>query len=355
MSVSLKKPLRAKDWRIYPVGAFASHAAAWDALNAGGLKSPLLSSSFVASSLNAFQSGKEKLAVLGDPAQPDAMCIMSSTNGISWATFQPSQAPIGFWLMRPGLDVETALNCLLKALPGFPLVAAITQQDPLLLPRPANSRRMLSFDYIATMHIELNTDYGSYWQSRGKNLRQNMRTVRNRLEKNGYTFQLHCITDAEQVAEAVAQFARMESSGWKGEQGTAVSFDSGQGQFYVDLLQRYCRHGAACIYYLSFNETVVAMDLCLQQDGTVIILKTTYDEAFSEYSPAMMLHQKLLRLLLQSVDFHRLEFYGKARDWQLRLTDQSRAMYHVNVYRWSWLRQMMQKRIGAAETRDTLI
>lgn len=333
-------------WSFYPVGEFVSHAEAWDALNDAEVHSPLLGSNFVLASLQAFGTGKERLAVLGDPLQPEAMAILVPANGFGWDTFQPSQAPIGFWLMRAGQVFDAVLMRLLHDLPGLPLVLGVTQQDPLLCARPADSGHLLSFDYINTMHIELNTDYDSYWQARGKNLRQNMRTVRNRLDKKGLIYQLHCITAANQVSFAVEHFSRMESAGWKGEQGTAVQFDSVQGQFYVDLLQRFCEQGAGCIYYLTFNDCIVAMDLCIRQNGTVIVLKTTYDERYSEYSPAMMLHQKLLRQLLSSADFQRIEFYGKARDWQQRLTEHSRAMYHVNVYRWAWLKSLMKKRIG---------
>lgn len=333
-------------WRFYPASDFAAQAKIWDELNAAGLHTPLLSSEFVLASLHAFGSGEEQLAVCGDPAHPDAMALLKSRSGLAWNTFQAAQNPIGCWLMRPGSKLEALLASLLHALPGMPLVLGVTQQDPWLMARPVDSQHVLSFDYIDTLHVELPGDFEHYWQSRGKNLRQNMRTVRNRLEKNGFSCRLHCITAAEQVEFAIEHFARMESSGWKGIAGTAVQFDSGQGRFYVELLQTLCRQGTGRIYYLTFNETIVAMDLCVCQHKTAIVLKTTYDEVYSAYSPAMMLHQKLLRELSQSGVDDRLEFYGKARDWQLRLTDRSRALYHVNYYRWAWLKTLMQRRIA---------
>jgi hypothetical protein len=330
-------------WKFYPASEFFIYMPVWDALNEEGGNSPLLGSEFVLASLRCFGAGNEKLAILGDPLRPDAMAILVTGNGLSWNSFQPSQAPIGFWLMRPALILEGVLTSLLHALPG--LVMGVTQQDPLLMLRPVDTGRLLSFDYIDTMHIDLNMDYQSYWQARGKNLRQNMRTVCNRLEKNGLSYQLHCIRTADQVAFSMEHFARMESSGWKGIEGTAVQFDGVQGRFYVDLLQKFCEQGMGFIYYLTFNEAIVAMDLCICRNGLLIVLKTTYDEASHEYSPAMLLHQQLVKCLLPLADFKRLEFYGKARDWQLRLTDQSRTLYHVNVYRWAWLRRIMQERI----------
>lgn len=276
------------------------------------------------------------------------MCILVQRGNFLWDTFQPSQAPIGFWLMRAEVDLKTALAGLLRALPGFALVAGLTQQDPLLLPRPSDSARLLTFDYIDTMHIDLNVDYENYWQARGKNLRQNLRTVRNRLDRDGLAYQVTCTTDADQVERYVEHFARMESAGWKAEQGTAVRFDDAQGKFYVDLLQSFCRAGAGSIYSLTFNDTIIAMDLCIHQGGSVIVLKTTYDENYAAYSRAMLLHQEMLRLLMQSGSMQLLEFYGKSREWQLRLTSEMRTMYHLNVYRWGWLRRMRDKRNGQA-------
>lgn len=333
-------------WTFYPANEFEPHAATWDALNACGFNSPLLSSHFLLPSLRAFESGRERLAILGSPDQPDVMCILSQHGNLSWNTFQPAQAPVGFWLMRPGIDLEGVLTGLLHALPGFSFAVGLTQQDPLLLPRPPDSARMLTFNYLDTMHIELNVDFETYWQSRGQNLRQNMRTVRNRLEKKGWSYQLKWIANPDDVSSCVENFARMESSGWKAEEGTAVRFESEQGKFYINLLQTFCHVGAGCIYYLTFNEVIVAMDLCLHQGASVIVLKTTYDETYKEYSPAMLLHQELLRMLMQSGSFQRLEFYGKAHDWQRRLTEEKRTMYHLNVYRWAWLRRLMAQRIG---------
>ena len=198
-------------------------------------------------------------------------------------------------------------------------------------------------------HVDVSGDYESFWQSRGKNLRQNMRTVRNRLEKNGLSFAFKCFTHATEVRDAVQHFGRMESAGWKAEQGTAVQFESEQGRFYVELLENLSKTGSTCIYCLTFNEVIVAMDLCIQQDGSVIVLKTTYDESYHDYSPAMLLHQEILRLLMSENKFQRFEFYGKIRDWQIRLTGEVRTMYHVNLYRWAWLKRVMEKRIAAKD------
>lgn len=333
-------------WTIYPISKFEQHTVSWDALNECGSNSPLLSSRFLIPSLRSFQSGKEKLAILGNPRHPDAMCILKQHHNLIWDTFQPAQAPVGFWLMRPDLDLENALTGLMRALPGFPLVIGITQQDPWLIPRPPNSAKMLTLDYIDTARILIDGDYETYWDSRSKNLRQNMRKARNKLEKDGLEFQLKCISDPTEIKNAIESYGVMESTGWKAADGTAVQLNNIQGKFYTDLLETFCRAGCGRIYYLTFNDAIAAMDLCIHQGNTFIILKTSYDEAYRDYSPAMLLHQELFRVLFQSGDFHRIEFYGKVMDWHLRWTEEIRTMYHVNVYRWERIMRMMQQRIG---------
>ncbi len=332
-------------WAFYPVSVFEQHVIAWDALNVCGSNSPLLSSYFLIASLQAFKSGEEKLAILGEPDQPDAMCILVKHGYLIWNTFQPTQAPIGFWLMRPGINLEEALTGLLHALPGFSLAVGLTQLDPLLLPRPPTSDRLLTFDYIDTGHMVLNGDYGTYWEARSSHLRKDMRHVRNRLEKDGLNCQIKCITDPGEVNFAVKHFARMECSGWKGTLGTAVQFNSAQGKFYVNLLQSFCKVGAGAIYYLALNDEVVAIDLCIRQGGTIFCLKTSYDQNFSKYSPGMLLHQEWFHLLWQSGECQRIEFYGRVTDWQQHLTEEKRTMFHVNVYRWGWLKYLMGQRI----------
>lgn len=332
-------------WTFYPASEFEKHAGSWDVLNACGFNSPLLSSHFALSALQALGSGREKLAMLGRFDHPDAMCILVQRGHFVWDTFQPSQAPLGFWLMRPGLEPEAVLTGLIHALPGFALVAGLTQQDPLLLPRPPDAGRLLTFDYITVAYLLLNERYESFWHAR-KNLRKAMRLEYNRLEKQGLAYQVKCVTDPDEVIDAVRIFARLEASGWKARQGTAVRFERAQGKFYVNLLQSFCRSGTGCIYYLTLNEVVAAMYLSVHQGDTVILLKTGYDNAYREYSPGMLLFQEILRILMDSEHFHRIEFYGRSTAWEMQLTDKTRTLYHVNVYRWAWLRRLAGWRIG---------
>ncbi|MFZ5485095.1 MAG: GNAT family N-acetyltransferase [Pseudomonadota bacterium] len=332
-------------WTFVAATEAAEYASRWDALNAAGARSPLLTSQFLGSALMAFGTGKEKLAILGDLLAPAAMAVVerSSRPGV-WQTFQPSQAPIGFFLKRADLSVETVLARLLRDLPGLAVLFGLTQQDPLLIARPEPGVVTKTLDYIETASIDVGGAFEAYWEQRGKNLRQNLRKVRNKLDKAGLAIQLDCLTAADQMREAVASYGAMESKGWKSRQGTAISLDNDQGRFYLDLLTRHCQAGHGRVYQLRLGDQVVAMDICIDLEGVIVILKTTYDEAAAEYSPAMLMHHEIFQHLFESGEFRRIEFYGKVMEWHTRWTEDKRTMYHVNQYRWPLIKTLVERR-----------
>lgn len=330
-------------WKICPAADFANFRNQWQTLNAEGMASPLLDADFVAPLLREFGNGKEVLAYCEHAGQMQAMTILTSKRRGVWETFQPSQAPIGIWLQRPELDVKPLLSSLLRKLPGFPLVAGLTQQDPQLLQRPQDHGAIRTLDYIQTAKISLKGSFDEYWDARGKNLKQNMKKQRNKLEKEGVALRLHVATSPEEVVGAIADFGRLESAGWKNAIGTAVHADNAQGRFYTSMLEAFCARGAARIYRYFYNDQVAAMDLCIEGNGTIIVLKTAYDENIKDgSSPAFLLRQEELKQLFDSGTLQSVEFYGKVMEWHRKWTEEIRTVYHVNYYRFALLPRLYE-------------
>ncbi|MES2018654.1 MAG: GNAT family N-acetyltransferase [Pseudomonadota bacterium] len=306
--------------------------ARWTSLHVRCQASPMLATDFVQPLLAAFGDGKQWLASCEHEGRTVAMALASKSGRASWSSFQPAQAPIGLWMQEPGLPLAPLLASLMPALPGLPLVFGLTQLDPDLLARPAD---LATLDYIATARITLAGSFDDYWAARGKNLRSNLKKQRARLDKEGVAIRLQISTDPADVAGAVADYARLESAGWKAGGGTAVGADNAQGQFYRAMLEGFCRRGAGSIYRYWFNDQLVAMDLCIEDARQIVVLKTTYDESVpANLSPTLLMREEALRQLFDSQRFERLEFYGKVMEWHTRWTDEVRTLYHVNHYRW---------------------
>lgn len=328
-------------WTLLPATGFAAYADRWAQFNAETCATPLLQPEFVQPLLTELGNGSELLALYQQDGRTCAMAIIVQSGAGKWQTFQPSQAPIGMWMHRPGADVAAMLAALMRALPGMPLVMGLTQRDPALEPRPAAGATIVTADYIQTARVRISGSFDDYWQGRGKNLRANMKKQRAKLVKEGIVNRLEIIRDPDAVAAAVADYGRLETGGWKSGIGTAVDAANAQGRFYQGMLEAFCRRGDGCILRYWFDDKVVAMNLCIEGFGCMIILKTAYDEALgNQYSPAFMMLEETCQRMFGEARFDRLEFYGRVMEWHLRWTDDVRTMYHLTGYRWAPLLQL---------------
>jgi hypothetical protein len=84
----------------------------------------------------------------------------------------------------------------------------------------------------------------------------------------------------------------------------------------------------------------VATDLCVLDNNTLVILKTTYDETIETSSPAMLMRQEVFQSIFAEKSIRRIEFYGKVMDWHTKWSDHFRVMYHVNFYPWMFMKTL---------------
>ena len=327
-------------WEFLPLTEFASNRSSWQNLNRAASNTALLDPRFVLPLLEEFASGQEVLGIYSLGNEPSAMGVFTRNGRFAWQTLQPANAPLGLWVSDPSMPLMGALDELVRALPGFSLLGALSQQDPHILPRPENAARLRTLDYIRTAWIPIAGKFEDYWSARGKNLRHNINRQRNRLARDGKTTRLEILTGADEMARAVEDYSRLETSGWKGEAASAVQVDDAQGRYYRKMLEAFCETSESIVYRYFFNDKLVASDICLRRNGVLIILKTAYDESEHSTSPAQLMRHEAFRDIFDSGEFERIEFYGPVKDWHTKWTDDSRVMYHVNYYRWPVLNKL---------------
>ncbi|HEX5136651.1 MAG TPA: GNAT family N-acetyltransferase [Planctomycetota bacterium] len=326
-------------WKILPAREFAAHAGAWQALNDRGPRTQLLDAEFIGLLLEVFGTGRELLAV-----HDGAMAVLQPKGFARWQTFQPSQGPLGAWVSdAKHPPSEDLLRSLAKEIPGVTLACGVTQIDPEILARPATTPRLRTLDYIETSRITIEGTFPDYWAKRPQNMRSNIRRRRRRLEEAGTPPRLLTITEPAEMARAVAEYGALESSGWKGENGTAVAADNAQGIFYTRMLEAYAERGEATVYQCRYGDRLAASDICIHREGVILVLKVAYDEALASTGPSFLLRHDQLQEIFESGRFERLEFYGKVRDWHTKLTDEIRQMYHITAYRWALVRRAVAR------------
>ena len=327
-------------WRFHnALHSFPSFSKDWDCINRERGNHILLDSRFMESLLRHFGSEKMLLAVRENAAE-SGMALIEPGNPGFWQTFQPGQAPLGAILLGGnGHDPSRLMGELIRSLPGYALGFSVTQQDPdVTCFRNLNgSAAVETLDYIQIPRLTISGKYEDYWKQRSKNLTHNLSRQRRRLKEQGNVLELLTDRNADAVAGAIQEYGLLESTGWKGEEGSAVAADNVQGRIYREMLENFCGRGEAGIYRLQLNGKTVASDLCLQRDGTLVILKTAYDESVQGLSLGLLLHQEIFQSVFEEEKLGVIEFYGRLRDWHTKWTDEIRTMYHINWYRHHWV------------------
>jgi hypothetical protein len=330
-------------WQIHPIARFADHAAAWDTVQHATTRVPFLESAFIQPLLQEFGSTQALLALHAQGSGHDAAAIVTPAGRGMWQTFQPSQLPLGPWLAPAQDDLAERLKSLLRALPGLGLGLGATQLDPMLQTAPLRSPDIAVLDYVRTSFIDITGTFDTYWESRGKNLRQNTRKQRNKLQTEGLEPTLECLTEPGQVPDALRDYGMLETAGWKAGAGTAIHPDNAQGRFYRCMMENFCAKGRGRIYRYRFGGKVVAMDLCIDNGPVVVILKTAYDESFRAVSPSTLMRFEEFNAWWSEGRYRHIEFYGKTMEWHTRWAEQERQLYHATTYRWPWLRTVVEQ------------
>ncbi len=322
-------------WSVLPLQrSLGDHAADWAALNEHNFGDhPLLSAEFVNALLHGFGEGHEHLCLGRDASgRIQAMCILRPEAPMVWRSFLPSQAQVGPTL----LSNAAAARQLFRALP------VSVQQVDLLCCDPDFTRgaglhapSAYPLPHALTVSVPLMGSFDGYLQSRGKNLRANIKRYFKRMTEDGRTLTLRVRSEAAEIKAAVAHYAAMETAGWKGQQGTALGSNERQQGFYAELLGAAAAEGRARAYELYFDDKLVASRLTYQRGTMLVILKTTYDEAEAKLAPGRLLLHELIRHEFERKEFASIEFYTDANQDTMAWSTRQRWISHLSLYRHS--------------------
>ncbi len=327
-------------WEIISLnGTLGQHAPAWDDLNQRFFRSnPMLHSQFVDALLKYFGTGVEKLCILKPSDAPQAMCILKPMGRGVWSTFLPSQAQIGPALLRDSSEIAA----LIRALPGLVGSVDLLCCDSAFGDLTAGGKSAFSKDHALTMNISLEGDFETYWAERSKQLKKNFRRYERKTEDDQVERSFRRISSRSDIPDAVSRYAELESKGWKGKVGTAVSTETPQGHFYTDIMNRFAEQDTAFVFELWLGSTLAASRLAVCSPGMIVILKTTYDESLEKYAPGRQLLHEVIKDCFERYPGNVIEFYTDASSDQLAWANGQRWIKHINFPRSAFSNRMYQ-------------
>ena len=313
------------------------HWEIWQSLNDRFFNShPLLDVKFMRPLLDCFGGLNIYLAIHKNGGKATAAILIERTGLGIWQVFSPSQSSVAPFLMDPNTygTIERDLQKLAKALPGTVWLIDFLKLDPDLLDLQ-NYLDECSWERVTfskTVNINVDSDFDSYWSDRGKKQRQNINRPLKKLGQQGQTPQLRLITNYDEIGDAIATHGEMESSGWKGKQGTAIHKDNLQGKFYTQMLQNFAKSNGAYLCQLIVNDRAIASLLNIVQNGMLVILKTSYSESMAEFSPGRLIDYFMLPDVFKDEAINVVELYTDASNMDEKWATGSRELYHLNFY-----------------------
>ncbi|HEY9106419.1 MAG TPA: GNAT family N-acetyltransferase [Roseateles sp.] len=323
-------------WRLHeltPALGLGQHRDAWDQLNRELMCGhSMLDSTFVDELIRRFGDAGVLLARADLDGRPIAMFLLDARpRGLGvWRSFLPAQEQIGPALTPPGLD----LGGLLRILPGYAAELDLLCNDSRfgdLRDTPKASRQ--AHPHALTMNVSMQGSFDDYWAQRPRKLIQNMRRYLRRIQSEAQPNRLAVIDDPAEIAAAVGRYAALETSGWKGREGTAVTAHNAQGHFYTAVMSRFAAKGEAVIYELWLGNELLASRMVLLRGGMAIMLKTAFHEGFDRFAPGRILLLRTLEDLFRRLPGGVVEFYTNADADLLAWSTSQRWINHVSVYR----------------------
>ena len=79
------------------------------------------------------------------------------------------------------------------------------------------------------------------------------------MEKAGHHWHMRTVGDVDCMTSMIEMHAALESSGWKGREGTALDGSDAQSRFYIELLRTFAAEDQATVYQLLFDDRNVSI------------------------------------------------------------------------------------------------
>lgn len=163
--------------------------------------------------------------------------------------------------------------------------------------------------------VPLSPDRPAFEAALSSRSRNFLRRKWKRAESRG-PVSFEAVTPSEDsVEEALRELFRIEASGWKGRQGTAVLSNRRAERFFLTYGRHMARLGALRVFFLRSGGETLAARMAVELAGRMWDLKLAYNEQWRDCSPGILLtHEMLCWAGARGLAAH--EFLGTTEDWE---------------------------------------
>jgi len=238
----------------------------------------------------------------------------------------------------PGREGDLAVRALwehLKELPAWDLLElSYVPKDgtlsALALAAAADRFHTAQVPMIPNPYIPIPSDPARLLElPANKKLRSQLRGIRRELTGRGQ-LKLQRVCDANRAI--LQRFYELESAGWKGAEGSAISCTPQTQQFYDEISKSAETFGYLCIYTLEFDGQLLASHLGLSYKGRYFSPKVAYDENFKQWAPGQLIVEEIIRDC-SARDVREYDITGPNDAWKAKWTSQTHPQCIQFIFR----------------------
>lgn len=181
--------------------------------------------------------------------------------------------------------------------------------------------------------LDVNRSYADFQESLVGKFRISLRSCKRNLSDLGPVSFTHTRASDPSFFERYSEFLEVESSGWKGDDGTQSSLMAHPVQnmrrFFeslIELPQGELSRATAEIFTLRVGDKPIAAQYCWLSGNTRVAFRIGYVQAYARYQPGMLLINHIVRLSCEDSQVTTVDFVSDAAwldKWQI-----SRSQYH---------------------------
>jgi CelD/BcsL family acetyltransferase involved in cellulose biosynthesis len=191
-----------------------------------------------------------------------------------------------------------------------------------------NRRTILESPYLDHSRFE---GWDAYWEGLSGKHRGNVRRARRKLEELGQV-EFELLDDpGERLDELLAAGFAIESSGWKGERGTAIDSAAESRAFYEDAAAWAAGRGILRIGFLRVDGRPVAFHFGLEAAGVQYLLKLGVEAELAKVGLGWIVLAEMVEHGF-AAGLARTEFMGAADPYKTRWANDTRTLLRVQAF-----------------------
>jgi len=173
--------------------------------------------------------------------------------------------------------------------------------------RAAPPSMLLGVARGSSSYIPCEQPYEATTSAISGSFKRNLRRLARRAEQTA-PLAYWSVHEYTELIEALPRFFAIESSGWKGGEGTAIGCNGALMTFYRRLVEEFGTRGQCVMNFLRHGDTDVAAQFCLRVDGTLNLLKIGFDEAHAAIAPGHLIMDRTIQACCEDTRIRCISF-----------------------------------------------